>query len=232
LGEVQNPGKNVPCAAILGPLLVISLYVVINWVYFRVLGVSRVAQSDHVASDTISALIGGRGAEWITLATIVSAFGSLHANLLAGPRVPYAMASEGVFFSFANRIHPVFHTPTGAVMFQGCVAIVLVLTGTYQDLYSFAMFAYWTFYALTGVAVIRLRRIEPQLRRPYRVWGYPWTPFIFCVAAFAISLNLCFTRPIRSSIGLAIILMGLPFFYHWRKHSTARLGHPVMSAGA
>ena len=104
-GEVLNPGKNVPRAAILGSSLVIGLYVLINWVYFRVLGVSGVAQSQHVASDTISALIGGRGAEWITLAMIVSAFGSLHANLLAGPRVPYAMAREGVFFGL-REAHP------------------------------------------------------------------------------------------------------------------------------
>ena len=131
-GEVLNPGKNVPRAAILGSSLVIGLYVLINWVYFRVLGVSGVAQSQHVASGTISALIGGRGAEWITLAMIVSAFGSLHANLLAGPRVPYAMAREGVFFGFAKRIQPVFHTPSGAVIFEGCAAIILVLTGTYQ----------------------------------------------------------------------------------------------------
>jgi APA family basic amino acid/polyamine antiporter len=216
-GEVLNPGKNVPRAAILGSSLVIGLYVLINWVYFRVLGVSGVAQSQHVASGTISALIGGRGAEWITLAMIVSAFGSLHANLLAGPRVPYAMAREGVFFGFAKRIQPVFHTPSGAVIFEGCAAIILVLTGTYQDLYSFAMFAYWTFYALTALALIRLRRTEPELLRPYRAWGYPWTPIVFSISAFAISINLWLVRPVRSSIGLVVILLGLPFFYYWRK---------------
>jgi basic amino acid/polyamine antiporter, APA family len=231
-GEVLNARKNVPRAAILGTSLVVSLYVLINWVYFRVLGVSRVALSDHVASDTISALIGGRGAEWLTLAMIVSAFGSLHANLLAGPRVPYAMAREGAFFGFAKRIQPVFHTPSGAVIFEGCVAILLVLTGTYQDLYSFAMFAYWTFFALTAVALIRLRRTESQLPRPYRVWGYPWTPLVFGTAALAISLNLWLIRPVRSSIGLVIILLGLPFFYYWRRRAAAGLEKPPMSAGA
>jgi len=231
-GEVINPGRNVPRAAILGSSLVIGLYVLINWVYFRVLGVSGVAQSEHVASDTIFAIIGSRGAEWITLAMIVSAFGSLHANLLAGPRVPYAMAHQGVFFSFAKRVQPVFHTPSAAVIFEGCAAILLVLTGTYQDLYSFAMFAYWTFYALTAVALIRLRRTEPQLLRPYRVWGYPWTPIVFTVSAFAISINLWLLRPVRSSIGVAIILLGLPFFYYWRKRTNAGLERSAISAPA
>jgi basic amino acid/polyamine antiporter, APA family len=231
-GEVLNPGKNVPRAAILGSSLVIGLYLLINWVYFRVLGVPGVAQSEHVASDTISTLIGSKGAEWITLAMIVSAFGSLHANLLAGPRVPYAMAHEGVFFSFAKRVQPLFHTPSGAVIFEGCAAILLVLTGTYQDLYSFAMFAYWTFYALTAVALIRLRRTEPQLLRPYRVWGYPWTPLVFCVSAFAISFTLWLVRPVRSSIGVAIILLGLPFFYYWRKRTNAGLKRSAISEPA
>ena len=161
----------------------------------------------------------------MTVAMIVSAFGSLHANLLAGPRVPYAMAREGTFFGFANRIQPVFHTPSGAVIFEGCAAILLVLTGTYQDLYSFAMFAYWTFYALTAVALIRLRTTEPQLPRLYRVWGYPWTPLVFGTAALTISLNLWLIRPVRSSFGLGIILLGLPFFCYWRRR--AAMGSPT-----
>lgn len=189
--------------------------VLINWVYFHVLGSSRVAQSQHVASDVMSVLIGNKGAEWMTLAMIVSAFGSLHVNLLGGPRVPYAMARDGVFFSFAKRVQPKFHTPSGAVIFHGCVAILFVLSGTYQELYSLAMFAIWIFFALTAVALIRLRSTESELPRPYRVWGYPWTPIIFGTAAFGISLNLWMTRPIRSSIGLAVILLGIPFFYYW-----------------
>jgi APA family basic amino acid/polyamine antiporter len=216
-GEIVNPRKNLPRAAIVGVLVVISLYLVINWVYFHVLGFSRVAQSQHVASDAMAVLLGNKGGEWMTLAMIVSAFGALHVNLLGGPRVPYAMARDGVFFSFAKRVQPRFHTPSGAVIFQACVAILLVLTGTHQELYSLGMFAISTFFALTALALIRLRSTEPQLTRPYRVWGYPWTVVVFGAATFAISVNLWLIRPIRSSIGLAIILLGIPFFHHWSR---------------
>src|SRR5262249_13456053 len=156
-GEVADPQKNIPRAAILGTLFVISLYVLVNWTYSHILGFSRVAESQYVASDALVQLIGNSGANWITVAMIISAFGALHANFLVGPRVPYAMARDGHFFAFARRIHPVFHTPSGAVIFQGCVGILLVLTGTYQELYSFEMFATWLFLALTAVALIRLR---------------------------------------------------------------------------
>jgi APA family basic amino acid/polyamine antiporter len=216
-GEVLNPKKNLPRAAILGTSLVIALYVLINWVYFHVLSLSEVAQSEHVASDAVARLLGGAGAKYFTVAMIVSAFGSLLAVFLAGPRIPYAMARDGNFFAFAGRIQPRFHTPSGAVVFQGCVAILLVLTGTYQEVYSYTIFATWTFLGLTAVALIRLRFTEPGLPRPFRVWGYPWTPMVFGAAAFAISINLWMVMPVRSSVGLAIILLGIPFFYHWSR---------------
>jgi amino acid transporter len=116
-----------------GTLVVIVLYVTINWVYFHQLSVSQVAQSLHVASDTVARLLGGSAAKYFTLAMIVSVFGSLHAAFLTGPRVPYAMARYGSFFGFAKRIQPKFHTPSGAVVFQCGVTVVLVLTGTYED---------------------------------------------------------------------------------------------------
>jgi basic amino acid/polyamine antiporter, APA family len=219
--EILNPRKNLPWAAIGGTSLVISLYVVINWIYFHVLGFSRVAQSQQVASDAVARLIGSPGAKWLTIALIVSAFGSLHANSLTGPRVPYAMARDGLFFGLAKRIQPSFHTPSGAVLFQGCIASLLVLTGTYEELYSFAMFAIWIFFALTAFALLRLRIKNPELPRPYRVWGYPLTPVVFGVAALAISVNLILVRPVRSSIGLAIMLLGIPFFRYWSKRAGA-----------
>ena len=219
-GEVSDPQRNIPRAAILGSLLVISLYVLVNWTYFHILGFSGVAQSQYVASDAVARLIGNSGAKWITVAMIISAFGAIHANFMAGPRVPFAMARDGRFFVFAKRIQPLFHTPSGALIFQGCVAILLVLTGTYQELYSFEMFAVWAFFALIALALIRLRRKEPNLPRSYRAWGYPWTPLGFGAAAAAISINLWLVHPVRSSIGLAVILIGIPFFDFWQRQVT------------
>ena len=218
-GELLNPGQNLPRAAIMGTSLVIALYVAINCVYFRVLGFTQVAKSQHVASDAVVRLLGHTGALAFTIAMIVSAFGAIHAGFLTGPRVPYAMARDGNFFGFAKRIQPKFRTPSGALLFQGCMTSTLVLTGTYQELYSYVIFAVWIFFGLGAIALIRLRATEPELPRPFRVWGHPWTTIVFGVAAFAISANLWLVRPLRSSVGLAIMLLGVPFFYRWRRRS-------------
>lgn len=220
-GEILNPKKSIPRAIVVGTLLVIVLYVTINWVYFRHLSISQVAQSQHVASDTVARLLGGSAARYFTVAMIASAFGTLHAMFLTGPRVPYAMARDGRFFGFANRIQPKFHTPSGAVVFQGCVTVLLVLTGTYQELYSYVVFAIWIFLGLSALALIRLRSSEPELPRPFRVWGYPWIPLLFGLAAFGISINLWLVRPVRSSMGLLIILTGIPLFHYWRQRGMA-----------
>src|SRR6266576_488986 len=136
----------------------------------------------------------------------VSAFGALHVVVLTGARIPYAMARDGVFFQFAERVHPSFRTPSGALLFLGAVATVLALTGTYEELYSLFVFAVWIFFALTALALLRLRRREPELTRPYRAWGYPATPIIFLVAAIALTANLWLIRPVRSTVGLLVIL--------------------------
>jgi APA family basic amino acid/polyamine antiporter len=137
--------------------------------------------------------------------------------VLTGARIPYAMARDGVFFQFANRIHPSFRTPSGSLVFLGSIAALLALSGTYEELYSLFVFAVWIFFALNAIALIRLRRIEPSLSRPYRAWGYPLTPLIFLAAAIALTANLWMVRPIRSSLGLLVILAGIPFFHRWRK---------------
>jgi APA family basic amino acid/polyamine antiporter len=218
-GEIASADRNLPRALILGTAIVIVLYTLITWTYFHILGLSAVARSEHVASDALTVVIGAVGAKWLTIFMIVSAFGALHANFLSGPRVPYAMALEGTFFSFGKYIHPVFHTPTKAIILHASIATALVLTGTYQELYAYDMFATWAFFPLTVAALFRLRRKLPALPRPYRVWGYPWTPLIFAVVALAISFNLFLLRPIRSSIGLGIILLGIPLFRYLRKRT-------------
>src|SRR5579864_8027643 len=214
--EIQSPGKNIPLAIILGLLTVGGLYLLANVVYFRVLPFAAIAQSQHVASDVVQTFAGARGAAWLTLAMAVSAFGALHVVVLTGARIPYAMARDGVFFQFAERVHPSFRTPSGALLFLGAVATVLALTGTFEELYSLFVFAVWIFFALTGVALLRLRRVEPNLARPYRAWGYPLTPLIFVLVAIALTVNLWMVRPVRSTLGLAVILLGIPFFYRWR----------------
>jgi amino acid transporter len=217
--EILHPQKNIPRAILMGLLTVGGLYVGANVVYFHVLPFAQVAASAHVASDVVQTFAGSRGAAWLTLAMAFSALGALHVVIMTGARIPYAMARDGVFFRFAERIHPSFHTPSGSLIFLGMVATLLALTGTFEELYSLFVFAVWIFFALTAIAVLRLRGKEPELVRPYRAWGYPWTPIIFLIAALALTVNLWIDRPIRSSLGLAVILMGIPFFRYWRKKS-------------
>jgi APA family basic amino acid/polyamine antiporter len=211
-GEIADPQRTIPRAAIVGVLTVVFLYVLINVVYLRVLSLSIISTSQNVASDAAVKIAGASGARWLTIVMILSALGSLHVNFLGRARIPYAMARDGHFFSFAKRVQPTFHTPSGALYFHGCLAVILVLTGTFEEIYSSEIFVIWIFLALTAVGLIRLRKKEPALPRPYRAWGYPWAPLIVAVVAFAISANLWLMRPIRSSIGLAVILLGIPFF--------------------
>jgi amino acid transporter len=215
--EIEHPEKNIPRAIILGLLTVGGLYLLANVAYFQVLPFSAIAQSQHVASDVVQSFAGSRGARWLTIAMAISALGALHVVVLTGARIPFAMARDGVFFQFAQRIHPTFRTPSGALILLGSIGAVLALSGTYEELYSLFVFAVWIFFALTAIALLRLRKTEPDLTRPYRAWGYPVTPLIFLIAAIALTANLWMVRPVRSSLGLAVILAGIPFYYHWRK---------------
>lgn len=215
--EILRPQQNIPRAILLGLLTVGGLYLLANVVYFRTLPFAAVAASPHVASDVVQVFAGSRGAAWLTGAMALSAFGALHVVVLTGARIPYAMARDGFFFRFAGRLHPSFRTPSGALVFLGVLAALLALSGTYEELYSLFVFAVWIFFALAAIALLRLRRTEPELVRPFRAWGYPVTPIIFLIAAIALTANLWMDRPWRSSIGLAVILAGIPFFYRWNK---------------
>ena len=214
--EIQRPGKNIPRAIILGLLAVGGLYLLANLVYFHALPFAALAQSQHVASDVVQTFAGSRGARWLTVTMAVSALGALHVVVLTGARIPYAMARDGLFFQFAKRIHPSFRTPSGSLIFLGSLAALLALSGTYEELYSLFVFAVWIFFALTAIALLRLRKKEANLSRPYRAWGYPWTPLIFLLAAIALTVNLWMIRPVRSSLGLLVILGGVPFYFRWR----------------
>ena len=215
--EIEQPHRNIPRAIIFGLLTVAALYLLANVVYFHTLSFTQLALSQHVASDVVQSFAGRQGAAWLTVAMAISALGALHVVVLTGARIPYAMARDRLFFGFTERIHPRFHTPSGALIFLGAVAAALALTGTFEELYSLFVFAVWIFFALAALALIRLRRKQPELPRPYRATGYPWTPLIFFIAAVALTVNLWLVRPVRSSLGLAVILAGIPFFYRWRK---------------
>ncbi len=215
--EVQEPQRNIPRAVVGGTIIVGAIYLLANAVYFFVLSIEQAAAADNVAAEAVRAFGGNDAAAWITAAMVVSAFTSLNSSILTGARVPFAMARDGVFFRVAEGIHPRFHTPSGALVFQGTVAGAMVLTGEFEDLFSLFIFAGWIFYALTVASLFALRRKEPGLHRPYRAWGYPLLPALFVLGATALTINIYIQRPGRSTIGLALILSGLFFYRRWRR---------------
>jgi len=221
--EVENPQKNFPRALVGGVTVVTAIYLLFSAACLRVLPFESVANSTHIASDVVEQVAGHGAAFWITLAMVISAIGSLNSSTLSGARVPYAMARDGIFFRVADGIHPRFLTPSRALIFQGALAGLMALTGTFEELTNLFIFAAWIFYGLAVVALFRLRKIEPEMPRPYRCWGYPWVPGIFVVGALALTVNILIDRPGRSSIGLLLIAAGLPFYRYWnRSLSTVR----------
>ena len=213
--EVRDPGRSIPIAILGGMLIVGTLYVLLDVLYCHVLPFGQVASSGHVASDVVQVLFGRRGADWLTLAMGISALATLHAVIMAESRITYALSRSGLFFEFAGRVQPRFRSPQGALLFLGGLGAVIALTGTFEQLFSLYIFAIWIFFALGALALLRLRATEPELPRPYRTSGYPWTPLLFLTAALALTANLWLDQPVRSSIGLLMILAGLPCYYAW-----------------
>jgi APA family basic amino acid/polyamine antiporter len=214
--EVENPARNFPRALVGGVSLVALIYLLFSAACLKVLPFENVAASSHIASDVVEHVAGRGAAAWITLAMVISALGSMNSSVLSGARVPYAMARDGIFFKIADGIHPKYRTPSRALIFQGMLASLMALTGTFEELTNLFIFAGWIFYGLAVVALFRLRRTEPNLPRPYRCWGYPWVPGLFVAGALALTLNIWLERPGRSSIGLVLILAGLPFYRWWQ----------------
>ncbi len=219
--EVRNPERNIPLSLIGGVSIVGGLYLAMSAACFFVLPFSKVLRSSVVASTLIAAATGHDLAKWLTLAMIVCALGTLNSSILTNARVDYAMARDGLFFRVVRGVNPRYHTPARSLIFQGILASILALTGTFEDLFSLFIFSAWIFYALQTAAVIPLRRKEPDLPRPYKTWGYPVLPILFVIGAFALTVNLWIQRPVRSSIGLALILFGLVFYRKWRARAFA-----------
>lgn len=220
--EVKDPQRNFPRALVGGVAFVALVYLLFSAACLKVLPFQSVANSKHVASDVVERLIGRGAATWITLAMVISALGSMNSSVLSGARVPYAMARDRIFFKVADGIHPKYRTPGRALIFQGVLASVMALTGTFEELTNLFIFAGWIFYGLAVVALFRLRRIEPNMPRPYRCWGYPWVPALFVLGALALTVNLWLDRPGRSTAGLLLILAGIPFYLNWQKSARAQ----------
>jgi len=224
--EVENPERNFPRVLVGATTFVIVTFLLFTAVCFYALPFNAIASSQHVASDVFASFAGHHAALWITLIMAISALGTLNSSVLSGARVDYAMARDGLFFRSIAKVHPKFHTPENALIFQCCLACLLVLSGTFEDLTSLVMFGSWTFYGLAVLAMMHMRRTEPNMPRPYRTWGYPVVPIIFIFGAGSVAIGLWIARPVRSSIGMVLVIAGLLFYRMWEK----RLGGELSSS--
>lgn len=216
-GEVKRPERTLPLALIFGTLGVIVIYLGLNLVYYRVLTLPEVAQSPRVAADAAVRIFGRTGAYLVSIVIIISTLGSINGSVLAAPRVYYAMARDGLFFRWCAAVHPRYRTPHLALLLQGGWAILLVAMGTYEELFTYVVFAAWVFYALAGLAVITLRRKRPELPRPYRVFGYPWVPIAFVLTSTWFLVNTLMEKPVEAGLGVLMVALGIPVFFFWKR---------------
>jgi APA family basic amino acid/polyamine antiporter len=214
--ETQNPEWTIPRSLVLGTIIVTICYVGLNMVYLSVLPIDRVVASTRVAADAFEALVGPTGGSFVSALVMVSAFGALNGVILAGPRVYYSMAQDGLLFKWAAEVHPTNRTPGRAIMLQGLWASVLVLTGTYRDLFTRVIYTEWIFFALLAAGVVLLRR-QPWYRPQWRMPGVPGIPVVFALVSLAIAFNQIRVDPTNSAIGLLMVLAGLPVYWWWSR---------------
>ena len=225
-GEVKHPEKNIPLALISGVATVGILYILVNAAVQYAMPAAAIAASERPASDAIALVLGRAGAGLVSAGMALSMLVTLNGTIMSGARVPYAMARDGYFFRAVAEVHPRFHTPSVAIFVQAVLACVLLLLGgNFRQLFSLAIFAEWLFYMIAGSTVFVFRYREPNLPRPYRVWGYPVVPALF-VAASAVLLFYTFTDNLRNSVaGSAVILAGIPVFLYFARKRRS-LGSP------
>ena len=215
-GEVKDAQRNVPRALIYGTLIVIGVYVLTNIAYLYVLPIDEMANSPLVAASAAEKIFGSSGASLISIAVIISTFGALNGSILATARIPYAMARANLFFKSLGKVHPKFGTPHVSLIVQGVWSCVLVMSGSFDTITDYVIFASWLFYAMGAFGVFILRKKMPDEHRPYKAWGYPYAPAIFVLFAIVFLLNSIIADTENAMMGVVLIAAGLPFYFFWK----------------
>ena len=220
--EIADPRRNLPRSLLAGTLLVAAVYILVNVVYLRALGLEGLAATRTPASDAAGRLLGPAGDRFVAAAIAISTFGFLDLAVLAPTRVYYAMAADGLFFRGVARLHPRFRTPSLAIVLQAGWAIALALTGTYAALVDTVVFADWIFFGLTVASVLVFRRRVPLASRPpggFRAPLYPLLPILFAIVSAGVVASVVASNPVRSAVGAALLLAGVPAFLYWRRRA-------------
>jgi APA family basic amino acid/polyamine antiporter len=220
-GEVRHPERNLPRGLVWGTVAVTAMYVLLNLVYVRALPVSVMASTSRIGETAAAALFGAIGARLVSLVVLVSSFGCLAATILYAARIYLPMAQDGLFFRALADVHPRYRTPGRCLLAQGGWSALLAVSGTFSQLYTYAMFAVTLFHVATGAAVFVLRRKRPDLPRPYKVWGYPVVPALFILTCGLLVANTLTERPLESLWGLGLVALGLPAYAYWRRRARA-----------
>ncbi|MBL0160645.1 MAG: amino acid permease [Bryobacterales bacterium] len=214
--EVKDPQRNLPRALVYGTAGVVVIYLLTNLAYFHVLSADEVAGADRVAATMMKRVAGAWGADAVSIAAMISIFAALNGSILSGSRVPYALARDGYFFKRFAQVSETHATPGFSILAMSGWAAVLVLSGRYDQLLTLVIFPSWILYGMATAAVMVLRRKLPDAPRPYRTVGYPVVPVLFVLVAGLLVFFTLKNSPRESLLGLVLIALGLPFYWHWR----------------
>ena len=201
----------------IGVAIVTACYVALNLLYLAVLPLNTVRSSTRIAADAADAAVGRGGAAMMAGLVMLSTFGALTGIVLAGPRVYYSMANDGLTFRWLGYVHPIYRTPSRAIAAQAVWASLLAATGVYRQLFTRVIYTEWLFFALMAAGVFALRR-RPDYRREPHV-GNPAVPLIFIAASLIIVINQIVRDPIDALTGLGIVAIGAPAYYLWVAHA-------------
>lgn len=224
-GEIKNPQRNIPLSLGLGMLLILAIYCLANVAYFYALPFSEILNSNSsanpyalpVATKAAMTFLGQSGITILSAAFVFSALGAMNGSVMTGARVPYAMAKDGLFFKQLANVNSTTSVPVISILVQACVAILLAMSGTFDQLTNYVVFSSWIFYAMVTGVVFVLRKRLPDAPRSYKTLGYPLVPIIFIVLAVLLLINTVFESPKESLVGLAFILAGVPVYYVFKK---------------
>ena len=225
-GEVRDPGRNLPRGLIGGLGVVALLYVFVNSTYFYVLTpaeVASVSAGSTVATDVVTHIFGQAASSLLAGLFVVSVFSSLQVTSMLCARVPYAMAQQGMFFAPLGRVSPRTRVPIRALVAQAVWASVLVVSGSFDTLTDYAMFAILAFVGMATASVFVFRRRWPDVERPYRTWGYPVVPLLAMGVTTWLLVNSLVTAPSQALAGLVLMALGLPFYWYWSRAASAAL---------
>jgi APA family basic amino acid/polyamine antiporter len=217
--EIRDPGRNVPRSLLMGTVAVIAIYILINVLYLYVIPIGELATlgGKSILDVVGDRLLGERAGDIMAVVAIISLAAGINAWTFAGPRVYFAMARDNTFFKSAARVHPKYKTPAASIVAQAALTIVLILTGSLDSIANYVGFAITLFAGTAVAAVFVLRAREPNAPRPFKAFGYPWTPAIFVLVSAAIVVNAFYSDPRVSVTGTLIILVGIPLYFFFTR---------------